>query len=113
MKYTAALVLGLFLLVASVATEAQPAGTAYRVGIVMTTAPVSDLPGPEPAHPAVRAFVHGLRGLGYVEDRNLILERRSAEGRWDRLPAIVSELLSLNPDVIVSVSNSVTRERRR
>jgi putative ABC transport system substrate-binding protein len=76
----------------------------------MTTAPVRDLAGPDPAHPAVRALLHGLRALGYVEGRNLVLDRRSAEGRWERLPGILAELLRLEPDVIVSVSNSVTRE---
>ena len=46
--------------------------------------PLSDIAGPEPSNPLTRAFVQGLRALGYVEGQNLILERRSAEGRFER-----------------------------
>ena len=60
--------------------------------------------GPDPTNPAVRGFVHGLRSLGYEEGRNLILERRSAEGKFERAPEIVRELISLKVDVIVAVS---------
>ena len=58
--------------------------------------------GPDPIIPVARAFVHGLRALGYVESRNLVLERRSAEGKFDRIDEIAKELVSRNPDVIVT-----------
>jgi putative ABC transport system substrate-binding protein len=45
--------------------------------------------------------VHGLRALGYVEGRNLILERRTAEGKIERLGDIATELVRLNVDVLV------------
>ena len=67
------------------AALAQQAGKVYRVGLIITTSAVSKLNGPEPVHPPTRAFVQGLRALGYVEGQNLILERRSAEGRFERL----------------------------
>jgi len=52
--------------------------------------------------PFIRAFVAGLRDLGLVEGQNIILERRSAEGHFDRLPLLVHELLALPVDVIVA-----------
>ena len=48
--------------------------------------------------------MQGLRALGYVEGQNLILERRSAEGRYERFGDIVAELVRLKVDVIVTVS---------
>ena len=91
--------LGLFAAPRSAA--AQQVGKVYRVGIIASTSPISEMAGPEPLHPSIRAFVHGLRALGYVEGRNLILERRSGEGRIERFADIVGELVRLGVDVIV------------
>jgi putative tryptophan/tyrosine transport system substrate-binding protein len=60
--------------------------------------------GPDPEQPSVRAFVHALRDLGYVEGQNLILERRSAEGHPERYREIFEDLVRLNVDVIVTVA---------
>jgi putative tryptophan/tyrosine transport system substrate-binding protein len=46
----------------------------------------------------------GLRELGYVEGKNITIDPRSAEGKFDRLPALVAELVSLKVDVIVTGS---------
>ncbi len=89
------------------AASAQQAGKVYRVALIFTTSPVAEMDGPEPEHPNARAFVHALRGLGYVEGQNLILERRSAEGRFERFPDIVSELVRLKADVIVTPNDSI------
>jgi len=48
------------------------------------------------------AFRQGLRDLGYVEGRNLVIEIRSAEGKLERLPALAAELVALKVDVIVA-----------
>jgi putative ABC transport system substrate-binding protein len=55
----------------------------------------------------VKAFDDALRDLGYVEGKNLVVERRFAEGRRDRLPALAAELVKLKPDLIVTGSNPV------
>src|SRR5262249_56602296 len=89
--------------------EAQPAGKVYRVGLIVTTSPVSEMTGSEPIRPSSRAFVQGLRALGWVEGQNLILERRSAEGRFERFGDIVSELVRLNTDVIVAPGDLIPR----
>ena len=50
------------------------------------------------------AFRQGLRDLGYVEGRNVVIETRNAEGKRDRLPALAVELVALKVDVILAVS---------
>ena len=100
------------LLAAPLAAEAQEAGKVYRVGLIFPSPPVSEMAGPEPVNNGARAFVRGLRTLGYVEGRNLILERRSAEGRFERFAPIVAELVGLNVDVIV-VSTTPLAQRAR
>ena len=57
----------------------------------------------------VEAFQQGLRELGYVEGKNIVIELRSAEGEQGRLPALVAELVRLKIDIIVSAGPSVTR----
>jgi len=86
------------------AAPAQQAARVYRVGLIFATSPVSEIVGPDPIHPSARVFMHALRDLGYVESRNLILERRSAEGKFERFPEIVRELISIKTEVIVSLS---------
>src|SRR5215831_16046564 len=51
----------------------------------------------------IEAFRQGLRDLGYVEGKNIVIERRYAEGKYDRLPALVAELVRLKVDIIVTV----------
>jgi len=104
-----AVTLALGLLLAPLAADAQQAGKVYRVALIWLLLPVSEMAGPEPVQGATRAFVHALRDLGYVEGRNLILERRSLEGRLERASEIVAELVRLKVDVIVSSTNPVTR----
>src|SRR5262249_25062602 len=82
-----------------------------RVGLMFTTSPVSEMAGPEPVHPLARALVQGLRVLGYVEGQNLILERRSAEGRLERFDEIVAEFVRFKVDVIVTSGPGVAAAR--
>jgi ABC transporter substrate binding protein len=91
------------------AARAQPAGKVYRVGLVFTGAPISDVAAPDPTRPLLSAFVQGMRSFGYVDGQNLILQRRSAEGRVERLGDIIAELVRLQVDVIVTVSTPTAR----
>lgn len=58
------------------------------------------------------AFRQGLRELGYIEGKNIVIEQRYAEGKLDRLPALVAELLHLKVDVIVSTGPRPTRSAK-
>ena len=79
---------------APLAAEAQQAAKIARIGYLETN-PVTS--------PHVHeAFLQGLRDLGYVEGRNLVIEYRDAEGKADRLPALAAELVALKVDVIVA-----------
>ena len=86
---------------------AQPARKMPRVALVFGTAPVTEMAGPDPTSPLARAFVHGMRDLGWVDGRNIVLERRSAEGRLERLPDVMRELVALGVDVIATAGPGV------
>jgi putative ABC transport system substrate-binding protein len=88
------------LLAAPRAAEAQPAGKVWRIGFIQTAAPN------EMEH-LTKALDEGLRELGYVEGRNVVFERRFAEGKQERLAALAAELVRLNVDVIVTGANPV------
>ncbi len=85
------LLCGLF---SPVATEAQGPARVARIGYLATK--VADSPV------ALEAFRLGLRDLGYVEGRSLVIEYRDAEGEAERLPALAAELVALKVDVIVA-----------
>jgi len=85
--------LGLGLLVAPLVAEAQQAAKVARIGWLATNLAVPPLP---------EAFRQGLRDLGYVEGRNVVIEYRYAEGKLERLPALAAELVALKVDVIVA-----------
>src|SRR6202795_3524766 len=55
------------------------------------------------------AFRQGLRELGYVEGKNIVIEWRSAEEKLDRLPALAAELVRLKVDIIVTAGPISTR----
>jgi putative ABC transport system substrate-binding protein len=64
--------------------------------------------GSEPRSPILRAFLQGLRDLGYVEGKNLVVERRSADSKVERLPSLAAELLRLNVDMILASGEQTT-----
>jgi putative ABC transport system substrate-binding protein len=84
------------LLAAPVAAETQQANKVSRVGI---------LAGNRAASPhTVEAFLQGMRDLGYVEGRNVLIEFRDAEGKPERLPTLAAELLALKVDIVFAPS---------
>ena len=88
--------------------EAQPASsTVHRLGILS--------PGgvPDPSVPTTPNLVPKALGeLGYTEGRNLVVERRFADDKLDRLPALARELVQRRPDVIVAVSSQAIEAAR-
>ena len=79
------------LLAAPLAAKAQQVAQIARIGMLA-----------DATSPHLReAFLQGLRDLGYVEGRNLVIEIRDAEGKYERLPALAAELVALKVDIIV------------
>ena len=82
------------LLAVPLAAEAQQAAKLPRIGYLALN---------PAANPHLHeAFRQGLRDLGYVEGRNVVIESRDAEGKFERLPALAAELVALKVDVIVA-----------
>ncbi len=82
--------------------EAQQAGKVYRIGFIAGASPAA-IPK------RVEAFRQGLRELGYVEGKNIVIEFRWAKGKLARLPALAAELVHRKVDVIVTVGLLSTR----
>ncbi len=93
---------GLALLAAPRAAEAQQSGKVPRVGFLgnSTAALEANLVGP---------FREGLRDLGYEEGRNVVIEYRWAEGKYERFPTLIAELIALKVDVIVTAGTPATQ----
>ena len=81
--------------------RAGEAGRLPLVGFVLGATPVGEMAGPEPASPVTRAFLHGLRDLGWVDGQTVMIERRSVESDPARAPAIFADLVARGADVIV------------
>jgi putative ABC transport system substrate-binding protein len=90
------------LLAAPLAARAQQAGKVYRIGILEAITASQNAAN-------LDALRKGLRDLGYVEGRNLILEYRSADGRAERFPDLASELARLKVDLIVTRGTPAAR----
>jgi putative ABC transport system substrate-binding protein len=90
-----AVILTVGLTLAPVGGEAQQAGKVHRIGFLGNSTPAleANLVGP---------LREGLRELGYVEGQNILIEYRWAEGKYERLAALVAELLARNVEVIVT-----------
>jgi putative ABC transport system substrate-binding protein len=87
------------LLATPLAAEAQPAARTPRIGVLLPGTPATAARSPR-----MQAFYQSLRDLGWVEGQNVVFERRYAEGQYDRLSALATELARLNVDVIVTAS---------
>ena len=84
------------LLLAGFPLEAQQSTKIPRIGYVSGTGSSSD-PGPY-----IEALRQGLRDLGHIDGKNIIIEFRGAEGKQTRIPSLVAELVQLKVDVLVS-----------
>ena len=88
--------------------NAQPAQRLPRVALVGLNSPVAKLPD----HRNTRAFVGGLRDLGWIEGRNIVIDYRSTEGRYDQMPRVMQEILASPVAVIVSYDIGAYAARR-
>ena len=79
--------------------ETQQGATIPRIGFLSSS---SSSDPRTPRH--LGAFREGLRELGYVEGQNIAIEFRWAEGKYDRLPGLAAELVSLKVDIIVATA---------
>jgi putative tryptophan/tyrosine transport system substrate-binding protein len=89
------------LLALGVIAEAQQTKKVPRIGYLS--------PSTSADRSYTEAFRQGLRDLGYVEGKNLVIEWRANEGRLDRNPALAAELVRLKVDVIVAIGSAEIR----
>lgn len=80
--------------------HAQQAARRPRVGILIYSTPDRD--------PSTRAFLEGLRQLGYVDGQNVTIEYRYAQGQPERLPELAADLVRSKPDMIFALGGDVT-----
>jgi putative tryptophan/tyrosine transport system substrate-binding protein len=90
-----------------VSAEAQQSRKVPRVGYMTSTGNSND-PGP-----SGQAFRQGLRDLGYIEGKNILVEYRYIEGNPDRIPGLLAELLQLKVDVLVATSPAAIRAAKQ
>ena len=94
------------LLAVAVSAEAQRAAKVYRIGLLSARSPSSESTRAD-------AFRQGLSELGYVEGKNIILDYRYAEGKFERLADLAAELVHLKVDVILTVGVPPTRAAKQ
>ncbi len=82
--------------------DAQQSGKIPRIGVLVSATPST-------AARRVEAFQRGLRELGYLEGKNIVLEYRYAEGKLEPVPKLAAELVRLNVDIIVADTSVATQ----
>jgi putative ABC transport system substrate-binding protein len=87
--------LALTLLMMPLASDAEQPAKLYRIGILGATSAAAYAP-------FISAFREGLHDLGHVEGKDIVIDSRWAEGRYDRLPDLAAELVRLQVDLIVT-----------
>jgi putative tryptophan/tyrosine transport system substrate-binding protein len=94
--------LTLSMLAVPLVAGAQPVGKVPTIGFLTHNAATQ-------ATQVVEAFAQGLRELGYIEGQTMTIERRYAEGRLDRVPALVADLAARHIDVFVVTTNIIAK----
>jgi len=98
-------IVGGSILAAPLAAAAQSAENVPRIGVLVGGSASSD-------SARIEAFRHGLRDLGYVEGKNIVLEFRYADGNPDRLMELAASLVRLKVAVIVAAGPTATRSAK-
>ena len=101
-----ALILAAMLFALCSSAKAQQATKIQRIGYLSGSSPSTSANRRE-------AFQQGLHELGYVEGKNIVIEWRYAEGKFDRLPALAAELVRLKVDIIVTGGPQATRPAKQ
>src|SRR6266496_1951025 len=82
------------LLALSVSAEAQQSGKLSRIGFLAGASASFN-------SAQIKVFLQGLRELGYIEGKNIVIEYRYADGKLNRLPDLAADLVRLKVDLIV------------
>jgi putative ABC transport system substrate-binding protein len=101
-KQVIRLTLGALLFALCFPAEAQQLTKVPRIGFLLASSLSAN-------SARIEALRQGLRELGYVEEKNIVIELRSAEGKSERVRALAVELVRLKVDIIVSAGPAVTR----
>jgi putative ABC transport system substrate-binding protein len=105
-KWLVRSVIAFVLVVAGALAHAQESPQVSRLGMLIATSLSAE-------QNRIDAFLQGLRELGYIEGKNLAIERRYAEGNFDRLPDLGAELVRLKVAVIVTTGSTSTRAAKK
>jgi putative ABC transport system substrate-binding protein len=109
-KFFECQILSVVLVALCSSASAQQLAKMPRIGFLVAVSPSAFAARDETqGTPPRRGFRLGLRDLGYVEGKNIVIESRYAEGKLDRLPALAAELVRLKVDVIITGGSVSTR----
>jgi putative ABC transport system substrate-binding protein len=87
--------------------QAQQTGKVYRIAFAHQTVPVADQNQASKGSLVIPAIFEDLIRLGYVEGRNLLIERYSGEGGAAHNPDLARQIVSRNPDLIIAITNNI------
>jgi putative ABC transport system substrate-binding protein len=96
---------GLMIAAVTERAQAQPTGKVYRIAFAHPTAPVADINQASKGSLVIPAIFEELIRLGYVEGRNLLIERYSGEARAAHYPDLARQIVSRNPDLIIAFAS--------
>jgi putative tryptophan/tyrosine transport system substrate-binding protein len=93
--------------------QAQQTAKVYRIAIAHPAAPVADINQASKGSVVIPAVFEELTRLGYVEGRNLLIERYSGEGRAAHYPDLARQIVSRYPDLIIAIDSYFVLNVRR
>ena len=96
---------GLMIAAVTGRAQAQQTGKVYRIAFAHAVVPVADQNQASKGSIAIPAIFEELTRLGYVEGRNLLIERYSGEGRAAHYPDLARQIVSRNPDLIIAFNS--------
>jgi putative ABC transport system substrate-binding protein len=100
------LIFGLLAIATTRRARAEQSIKVHRIAIVHSSHPVAAL-SEESFSPGIKSIFTELRRLGYVEGKNLLIDRYSGEGRATSYPDLARDVVASNPDLIIAIGHSV------